>query len=124
MPAKTNTIDDYLATVNGDRRTALEKLRSTIRSIVPEAEECISYRIPAFRLGGKVVAGFCARADGCSYFPFSGKTFRTLAKEIARYEHTKSSLHFDAEAGLPTALVRKLLKARIAEEPAGVHPHR
>jgi uncharacterized protein YdhG (YjbR/CyaY superfamily) len=115
MQAKGNTIDDYLATVGPDRRAALEKLRRTIRAIVPEAEECISYRIPAFRLGGKVVAGFCARADGCSYFPFSGATFRTLAKEIAPYEHTKSSLHFDAAADLPTPLVRKLLKTRIAE---------
>jgi uncharacterized protein YdhG (YjbR/CyaY superfamily) len=115
MQAKTNTIDEYLATVSGDRRKALERLRKTIRSIVPEAEECISYRIPAFRLGGKIVAGFCARADGCSYFPFSGKTLRTLAEEIAPYEHTKGSLHFDADAGLPTSLVRKLLKARIAE---------
>jgi len=115
MQAKPSTIDDYLATVSGDRRAALEKLRKTIRSIVPDAEECISYRIPAFRLRGKVVAGFCARADGCSYFPFSGTTLRTLAKEISSYEHTKSSLHFAAETGLPTSLVRKLVKARIAE---------
>jgi uncharacterized protein YdhG (YjbR/CyaY superfamily) len=119
MQPKTNTIDGYLASVSGDRRVALEKLRKTIRSIVPEAEECISYRIPAFRLGGEIVAGFCARADGCSYFPFSGTTFRTLAKEIAPYDHTKSSLHFDAEAGLPTSLVRRLLKARIAERKTG-----
>jgi uncharacterized protein YdhG (YjbR/CyaY superfamily) len=118
MLKKTNAIDAYLATVSGDNREALEKLRKTIRSIVPDAEECISYRIPAFRLGGKVVAGFCARADGCSYFPFSGTTFRTLAEDIARYEHTKSSLHFDARAGLPASLVRKLLKARIAETKA------
>jgi uncharacterized protein YdhG (YjbR/CyaY superfamily) len=115
MQDKATTIDEYLATVSGNRRTALKKLRKTIRSIVPEAEECISYRIPAFRLRGKVVAGFCARTDGCSYFPFSGRTLRTLAKEIAGYGHTKSALHFDPEAGLPLSLVRKLLKTRIAE---------
>ena len=115
MQTKTNTIDEYLATVSGNRRIALKKLRKAIRSIVPEAQECISYRIPAFRLEGKVVAGFCAHKDGCSYFPFSGKTLQTLGKEIAGYEHTKSALHFDPEAGLPTSLVRKLLKARIAE---------
>jgi uncharacterized protein YdhG (YjbR/CyaY superfamily) len=115
MRAKTNTIDGYLATVSGKRLTALKKLRKTIRSIAPDAEECISYRIPAFRLGGRVVAGFCARTDGCSYFPFSGRTLRTLAKELAGYEHTKSALHFDPEAGLPASLVHKLLKTRIAE---------
>jgi uncharacterized protein YdhG (YjbR/CyaY superfamily) len=115
MAAKKNLVDAYLATVKGDKRTALEKLRKTIRSIVPEAEECISYRIPAFRLRGKVVAGFCARSDGCSYFPFSGRTLRTLAKDLAGYEQTKSALHFGPEAVLPEPLVRKLLKARIAE---------
>jgi uncharacterized protein YdhG (YjbR/CyaY superfamily) len=115
MKAKLTTIDEYLATVTGKRGTALQKLRKTIRSIAPDAEECISYRIPAFRLEGKVVAGFCARTEGCSYFPFSGRTLRTLAKEIAGYEHTKSSLRFDPEEGLPSSLVRKLLKARIHE---------
>jgi uncharacterized protein YdhG (YjbR/CyaY superfamily) len=115
MQAKPNTIDDYLGTVTGNRSTALKNLRKTIRSIVPNAEECISYRIPAFRLDGKIVAGFCARKNGCSYFPFSGRTLQTLANEIAAYEHTKSALHFDPEAGLPTSLVRKLLRTRIAE---------
>ena len=63
-----------------DRRATLEKLRRTIRAIVPEAEECISYRIPAFRLGGKVVAGHLCTRGRVSYFPFSGATFRTLAR--------------------------------------------
>jgi uncharacterized protein YdhG (YjbR/CyaY superfamily) len=108
-------IDQYLATISGDRRAALDKLRKTIRSIVPRAEECISYRIPAFRLDGAVVAGFCATVKGCSYFPFSGSTFRTLAADLRGYEKTKGALHFRADEGLPAALVRKLIKARIAE---------
>jgi len=115
MQAKASSIDAYLATVSGDRRTALERLRKVIRSIVPDAEECISYRMPAFRTHGAVVAGFAARRDGCSYFPFSGTTLRTLADEVAGYERTKSSLHFDADAGLPASLVRKLVMARLAE---------
>ena len=108
-------IDDYLATVSPDKKAALVKLRKTIRSIVPRAEECISYKIPAFRLDGTVVAGFCATAKGCSYFPFSGSTFRTLASELRAYEKTKSSLHFKPEKPLPATLVRKLIKARIEE---------
>jgi uncharacterized protein YdhG (YjbR/CyaY superfamily) len=115
MQSKLESIDEYLATLSGTQRAALEKLRRTIRTAVPEAEECISYRIPAFRLRGKVVAGFCARTKGCSYFPFSGRTLRTLAADLRGYEMTKGSLHFDPEAGLPTTLVRKLLKTRIAE---------
>ena len=112
---KLSTIDDYLKSVAKDRRRALEDLRAKIRSIVPDAEECICYRIPAFRLKGVVVAGFCATAKGCSYFPFSGSTLQTLARDISRYDQTKGSLHFSSDEPLSTALVRKLIKARIAE---------
>jgi uncharacterized protein YdhG (YjbR/CyaY superfamily) len=115
MARKPTTIDEYLASVKGERRAALDKLRKSIRTIVPEAEECISYRIPAFRLDGKIVAGFAATAKGCSYFPFSGSTLRTLAEELEDFDQTKSALHFDPAKSLPVRLVRKLIKARIAE---------
>lgn len=115
MAGKPTTIDEYLATVNREQRVALDQLRKTIRAIVPRAEECISYKIPAFRLDGRIVAGFAAFTTGCSYFPFSGSTLGTLAAELKDYEKTKSSLHFDPAEPLPAALVRKLIKARIAE---------
>jgi uncharacterized protein YdhG (YjbR/CyaY superfamily) len=115
MARKPTTIDEYLATVKGEKRAALDKLRKTIRTILPKAEECISYSIPAFRLDGRIVAGFAATAKGCSYFPFSGSTLRTLADELEDYDMTKSSLHFHPRAPLPATLVRKLIKARIAE---------
>ena len=108
-------IDDYLATVSDDRRVALQDLRRKIRSIIPDAEECISYRIPAFRLHGTVVAGFCATAKGCSYFPFSGSTLKTLAPHLRGYSQTKGSLHFSPDKPLTAALVRKLVRTRIAE---------
>jgi uncharacterized protein YdhG (YjbR/CyaY superfamily) len=109
------SIDAYLSDVGEAQRALLEELRRTIRSIAPRAEECISYRIPAFRLDGVVVAGFCARKQGCSYFPFSGSTLATLEGELEGYHRTKSALHFDATRPLPQRLVRKLLEARIAE---------
>ena len=115
MARKPTTIDEYLASVTGERRAALDNIRRTIRTILPEAEECISYRIPAFRFKGRIVAGFAATAKGCSYFPFSGSTLRTLAEELENFEQTKSSLHFDPAKPLSVALVRKLIKARIAE---------
>ena len=93
----------------------LEDLRAKIRSVIPDAEECISYRIPAFRFKGVVVAGFCATTKGCSYFPFSGSTLKTLARDIARFDRTKSSCHFSPDEPLSMTLVRKLIKARIAE---------
>lgn len=115
MRRKPETIDAYLATVSPDRLAALQKIRETILSILPDAEECISYSIPAFRHAGRVVAGFAATNKGCSYFPFSGTTLATLSFEVMAYEKTKSALHFDPDHPLPATLVRKLLKARIAE---------
>lgn len=115
MAGKPTSIDAYLATAKGEKRVALDKLRKTIRAILPKAEECISYAIPAFRFKGKIVAGFAATARGCSYFPFSGSTLKSLADELEDYEGTKSSLHFDPTEPLPPALVRKLIKTRIAE---------
>jgi uncharacterized protein YdhG (YjbR/CyaY superfamily) len=114
-PKLDPAIDEYLARVSPQSRALLRKLRTTIRSLVPEAEECISYSMPAFRLGGRIVAGFAATSNGCSYYPFSGTTLTTLAADIEGYSHTKSALHFGADTPLPTSLVRKLLTARIAE---------
>ena len=114
MP-KPRTIDEYLAGISPDRRTTLEKLRRTIHAAVPGVEECISYSMPAFRFEGHVIAGFLATQQGCSYFPFSGTTLATLAQELIGHDQTKSALHFVAKRSLPVALVRKLLRARIAE---------
>jgi uncharacterized protein YdhG (YjbR/CyaY superfamily) len=106
-------IDEYLAGVNPKSRDLLQKLRKTIHALVPEVEECISYRLPAFRFEGKIIAGFSSTSKGCSYYPFSGTTLKTLASDIEGYSQTKSALHFDES--LPTSLVRKLLKTRMAD---------
>jgi uncharacterized protein YdhG (YjbR/CyaY superfamily) len=108
-------IDEYLAGVSPKSRALLQKLRKTIHALVPEVEECISYRLPAFRYQGRVIAGFSATSTGCSYYPFSGTTLGTLADDLEAYSKTKSALHFGPDKPLPAALVRKLLKARMAE---------
>jgi uncharacterized protein YdhG (YjbR/CyaY superfamily) len=115
MAKKPATIDQYLTSVPPDRRAPLQALRRTILSIVPGAQECISYSMPAFRHRGHVIAGFQATAKGCSYYPFSGTTLTTLASELRKYDQTKSALHFDPARPLPVGLVRKLVKARLAE---------
>ena len=115
MLTKPKTVDDYLRSLSPDRRATLERLRRTIRTILPRVEECISYSMPAFRLDGQVVAGFLATKMGCSYFPFSGKTLATLDAELGSYDQTKGALRFDAKLPLSAALVRKLLKTRVAE---------
>jgi uncharacterized protein YdhG (YjbR/CyaY superfamily) len=110
------TIDAYLTRVKGAKREALDALRAQLHALLPGAQECISYGLPAFRLDGKVVAGFAATTKGCSYYPFSGATLATLSAELSAYSKTSGALHFTPEKPLPRALLRKLLKTRLAEE--------
>jgi uncharacterized protein YdhG (YjbR/CyaY superfamily) len=78
-------IDEYLAGVSPKSRALLQMLRKTIHALVPDVEECLSYRLPAFRFEGKLIAGFSATSKGCSYYPFSGTTLKTLASDIEGY---------------------------------------
>lgn len=115
---KPRSIDHYLSGVPEDRRAALEVVRQRIHALLPDVEECISYAMPAFRYHGDVIGGFLATTKGCSYYPFSGKTLRTLAPAVATFSQTSGALHFDPERPLSTMLLRKLLKTRIAEKAA------
>jgi uncharacterized protein YdhG (YjbR/CyaY superfamily) len=108
-------VDAYLRGLDEPKRSTLQTLRRTILEIVPEAEQVISYRVPAFRVGGKTLAGFAAFKDHLSYLPFSGSVLRQLADELDGYTMTKSALHFPADRPLPKALVKKLIRMRLAE---------
>lgn len=112
------TIDEYLATLDEPTRATLQQLREDIRALVPGAEECISYSLPAFRVRGKVVAGFAAFTTHLSYLPHSGSVLPALADEVKDYPgSTKSALHFSVDRPLPRALVQKLVSARLAQIP-------
>jgi uncharacterized protein YdhG (YjbR/CyaY superfamily) len=113
-------IDEYLGTLDEPKRTTLAQLRDTIVAIVPDAEQCISYGMPAFKLRGKTIAGFAAFKSHLSYLPHSGSVIPHLAKETEGYTQTKGSLHFPVDKPLPRGLVKKLVDARIAE--AFAHP--
>ena len=115
MSLQPRTIDDYLAAVSEDKRAALEKLRRTIESAAPGAEECISYRIPAFRFGGKMLVGFGAAANHCAFYPMSSATVEAHKSELKGYDTSKGTIRFQPHKPLPAALVRKLVRARIAE---------
>jgi uncharacterized protein YdhG (YjbR/CyaY superfamily) len=108
-------VDQYLRGLEEPKRSTLQTLRETILEIVPGAEQVISYRVPAFRVGGKTVAGFAAIKDHLSYLPFSGSVIRPLADELDGYTMTKSALRFPVDRPLPRALVEKLIRARLAE---------
>jgi len=117
MKAKTReatTPDEYLAALSDDKRRALEKLRKDIQSAAPKAEECISYGIPGFRLNEKLLVSYGAAAKHCAFYP--GSTLQAFKKEMKDYDTSgKGTIRFPAEEPLPTLLVRKIVKARIAE---------
>ncbi len=115
MPAKPTTIDEYLAAMDPEPRAALEKLRKVIRSAVPKAEEYIGYGLAAFRLDGKPIAGMGAGASHCAYYPMSGSVVETLKNDLTNYETSKGAVRFSVKKPLPASLVRKLIRARIAE---------
>jgi uncharacterized protein YdhG (YjbR/CyaY superfamily) len=115
MAAKPKTIDEYLAAVSDDQRAALENLRKTIRAAAPKAEECISYQLAAFRLDGRPLVAFGATARHCAFYPMSGSTVAAHKDALKGYETSKGTIRFHASRPLPASLVKKLVKARIAE---------
>ena len=108
-------VDDYLASLEEPKRSTLEVLRRTILDIIPEAEECISYGVPAFKLGGKVIAGFAAFKNHLSYLPHSGSVFPELGESILQYRTSAGALQFPVDKSLPKALVKKLIAVRMRQ---------
>ncbi len=108
-------IDDYLAKLDEPKRSTLQKLRRTIQSIVPKADEGISYGMPAFRLDGKVIAGFAAFKNHLSYLPHSGSVLAELADDVAGYVTSKGALQFSIDKPLPKTLVKKLIAVRLRD---------
>ena len=110
---KPKTPDAYLAAVSADKRAALERLRKTIKAAAPEAEECISYQLPNFRLNGKLLVAYGAAANHCAFYP--GSVVEAIKDELKDYDTSKGTIRFPADRPLPPALVRKLVKLRIAK---------
>ena len=113
-PAKD--VDEYLAGVPKEARATLEKLRKTIKAAAPMASESISYQMPMYKYHGMVI-GFAAFKDHCSIFPGSA-VMDAHKEELKRYDTSKGTIRFPANKPLPAALVKKLVKARIAENEA------
>ncbi|KRE53834.1 iron chaperone [Phycicoccus sp. Soil748] len=107
-------VDAYLALLEEPKKSTLEALRRSILEVVPDAQECISYGMPAFRVGGKVVAGFAAFTNHLAYLPHSGTVLADLGDALEDYEHTSGSLHFAVDQPLPDELVRRLVEAKLA----------
>jgi uncharacterized protein YdhG (YjbR/CyaY superfamily) len=112
MPPQT--IDEYLEPLSPEKRAALEHLRRTIKSVAPDAEECISYGVPGFRLDGRLLVSFGASANHCAFYPGAAPV-RLHQAALARYDTSKGTIRFAAAKPLPATLVRKLVKTRMAE---------
>jgi len=120
--APPTTIDEYLARVSDDKRAALEQLRETIRGVVPTAEECISYQMPAFRYEGRVLVYFAAAANHCAFYP--GGMVNDFKDELDAFETSKGTIRFQPGRPLPATLVRKIVTACVARNAAKAKPRK
>jgi uncharacterized protein YdhG (YjbR/CyaY superfamily) len=114
-PQGSKAVDAYLATLPPESRRTLQKIRQAIAQAAPEAEEGFSYGVPAFRLDGRPLAAYSASKKHCSYYPMSGDVLSAFARDLRAYDTLKGTIHFSSEKPLPAALVKRLVKARIAE---------
>ena len=108
-------IDQYLDALEEPKRTTLARLRQTILDILPEAEQGISYGLPAFKVRGKTIAGFAAFKNHLSYLPHSGSVFPQLKDELKGYSTSTGALRFSIDQPLPTPLVEKLIAVRLKQ---------
>jgi uncharacterized protein YdhG (YjbR/CyaY superfamily) len=113
--ARPKDVDEYLAAVPEPARSTLKRVRAVIRSVVPaETTEVISYGIPTFRYKRGLVA-FAAFANHCSFFPLGASVLDSFKEELTEFRVSKGTLHFPLDKPLPAALVKKIVKARIAQ---------
>jgi uncharacterized protein YdhG (YjbR/CyaY superfamily) len=109
------SVEDYLAAVPEQARPALQKVRQSIRAVVPDATEVISYGIPTFKEGGASVVGYGASKNHCSLYVMSPAVMEAHQEDLESYETSKGTVRFPADRPLPAALVKKLVKARLKE---------
>ena len=117
MTPKPTTIDAYLSRLTAEQRAALERLRTVIRSAAPDADECISYDMAAYRLDGRMLLSFAAAAKHCALH-IGAHPLAVHARELERHDTTQGAVRFPPSHPLPDALVRKLVTTRIAERKA------
>jgi uncharacterized protein YdhG (YjbR/CyaY superfamily) len=113
--AIAKSTDEYLAAVPEPARKTLNKIRAAIRSVVPpEATEAISYGMPSFKYQGSLV-WFAAFSDHCSFFPGSGSVIAAFQNELKNFQTSKGTIRFPVDKPLSATLVRRMVKARMAE---------
>ena len=109
------TVDDYLAELDAEQRAAMEQIRSAIRSVVPDASEVISYRMPAFKHKGRMFLWCAAFRDHYSIYPYSEGLIAAVGEEITPHISGKGTLRFEIHEPVPVELIKKIAAARLAE---------
>jgi uncharacterized protein YdhG (YjbR/CyaY superfamily) len=113
-------VDDYLAGIPEPQRRILEQLRGILRELLPDAEECISYAMPAFRLDGRVIAGYAAFTKHVAFLPHSGSVLSEAVDLLGDYSYTHGSLHLPIDRAVSKPLIARLVDIRLAQlEAAG-----
>lgn len=107
--------DDYLARLPDDKRAALQRLREQVLKAAPGAEECVAWQMPSFRAEGKLLVCYAAARHHCSLYPMSSDLVEEMADDLAGLDTSKGTIRFQPEKPLPAALVRRIVKARLAE---------
>lgn len=108
-------VDAYLSTLTPGARRKLQALRGAILAAAPGAVEGFSYGVPAIRIGGRPVVGYAAARAHYSLFPMSGRVMQAFAVDLRAYDTSKGTIRFAMDKPLPTQLVRRIVKARLAE---------
>lgn len=108
-------VDDYLLGAPFPHRATLVGLRATLRRILPDATESLSYGMPVFRIQGKAVAGYAYFKNHCSYFPHSGSVLSEAADDLVAFDWSKGTLKFPADEAPPDAIVRRLVEIRLSQ---------
>ncbi|MFZ0013964.1 MAG: DUF1801 domain-containing protein [Acidimicrobiia bacterium] len=106
------TVDEYLDGAPEPHGSTLRQIRSTLRDLMPEATETISYGMPAFKERGKAIAGYAYFKNHCSYFPHSGSVLPVLADELDGYDWSDGTLRFATDQPLPPGLIERLVAVR------------
>jgi len=116
--SRVTTHREYFARLDEQQRAALERIGKAVLAAAPQAEECISYGLPAFRLDGKILVFLGATANHCAFYPGSGTAVDAYRDELGGYATSLGTIRFQPDAPLPARLVRKLVRYRIAENAA------
>ena len=114
MAKEMEKVTAYLETLSEDQRGALENLRRVIRDALPEAEECISYGVPAFCLNGRPLVSYGASRKHCAFYPMDPTILSSHLSELTGFETSKGTIRFQPDAPIPRSVVQQIVRERAA----------